>query len=208
MKRFYSLLVAFMALAISAHAQFNFGVEAGLNLNKLSLSNEIISSSNRAGFFLGPKVKFTVPIIGLGVDAAILYDNKSAAFDVNGTTESKTLHYVCIPVNARYQLGLGDLVAVYVATGPQWNWNVGDKEWNVGKVLDAAGNAVNNLNTTFASSSFSWNVGAGVMLIQHLQVGVTYNIPLNKGGNIYDTVTGAVSNLKNSTWQVRAAYFF
>ena len=221
MKRFYSLFVALMVLTVTANAQLQWGVEGGLNLNTMTLSDNLpdVSENNRAGFFIGPKVKFSVPVIGIGVDGAILYSNKSASFDVEGTNQKKSLHYIELPINARYQIGLGDLASVYVATGPQWNWYIGDKSWDLGTVVDAAGNAVGNLESTFESSSLSWNIGAGVMLLSHLQLGVSYNIPLTKGGSIIETaytniaaqaanVVSGSSNLKNNTWQIRAAYFF
>ena len=219
MKRIYSLLVALVALTMTANAQLSWGVEAGLDLNKLDMSEDLsgLSANNRAGFFIGPKVKFTVPLIGVGVDGAILYNNKGASFAVNGTDETKNLQYINLPINLRYQIGLGSLAAVYVATGPQWNWYIGDKTWDVGRVLDAAGNAVGNLESTFESSSLSWNIGAGVMLLNHLQIGLTYNIPVTKGGSIIETAINTVGSqagdlfsgdLKNNTWQIRAAYFF
>lgn len=215
MKRLYLLLIAFMALTMTANAQFQFGVEGGLNLNKLKLSDNLpdVSESNRAGFFVGPKVKFMLKGIGLGIDGAILYSNQTASFDINGSTESKHLHFIEVPVNIRYHIGLGSKAAIYIATGPQWNWNVGDKEWNVGKVVDATTNAVSNLSTTFESSSLSWNVGLGLILLKHLQVGATYNIPITKGGNILKTAVNTISDaidsdVKNNTWQIRLGYFF
>ena len=50
----------------------------------------------------------------------------------------------------------------------------------------------------------SWNVGAGVTLLSHLQVGVTYNIAMGETGKL-----GGVGDVikefdvKNNTWQVR-----
>lgn len=219
MKRIYSLLVALVALTMTANAQLSWGVEGGFDLNKLDLSSDLsgLSANNRAGFFIGPKVKFTVPLIGVGVDGAILYNNKGASFDVDGTTETKSLHYINVPINLRYQIGLGSLAAVYVATGPQWNWNIGDKSWDLGDVANTALNTVGNLESTFESSSLSWNIGVGAMLFTHLQIGVTYNIPITKSGGIMETVINNATqqvmdtitgDTKNNTWQIRAAYYF
>lgn len=64
---------------------------------------------------------------------------------------------------------------------------------------------------TLKESNFSWNVGLGINALSHLQVGVTYNIPLGNTGDVKNTsVWGNVSNieLKNNTWQVRLAYMF
>ena len=48
------------------------------------------------------------------------------------------------------------------------------------------------------------NVGAGVKLLNHLQVGANYNIPLGKTASFED-VEGSY---KTKTWQVSVAYIF
>ncbi len=219
MKRIYSFIIALMALTMTANAQLSWGVEGGYDLNKLDLSDDFsgLSSNNRSGFFIGPKAKFTLPIVGVGIDGAILYNNKGVSFDVDGTTETKSLHYINVPINLRYQIGLGSLAAVYVATGPQWNWNIGDKSWSLGDIANTALSTVGNLESTFERSSFSWNIGVGAMLFSHLQLGITYNIPLTKSGSILETVRDNATSVitdqitgdtKNNTWQARATYYF
>lgn len=71
--------------------------------------------------------------------------------------------------------------------------------------LKYAGESIGSLER----STFSWNVGAGVTLLSHLQVGVTYNIAMGETGKL-----GGVGDVikefdvKNNTWQVRLAYLF
>lgn len=210
MKKFYGIiaLVAAFMLAIPAQAQFKFGVKAGLNVSKASLDKEVISADNRTGFFVGPMVEFTVPLVGIGVDAALLYDNKSikASGEVAGQTvsETETLHYIDIPVNLKYTIGLGSLASVYGATGPQFSYNLTGK--NV--FGDLGGYALNK-------SEFSWNVGAGVKLLGHLQVGYNYNIALGNTAEVKDDggVNTAFNYLigkkvKNNTHQISVAYIF
>ena len=48
MKRIYAIVVALVALTVTANAQFKIGAEAGLNINKRSLNKDIVSSGNRA----------------------------------------------------------------------------------------------------------------------------------------------------------------
>lgn len=218
MKRFYAIVVALVALTVTANAQFKIGAEAGLNINKLSLNKDIVSSGNRAGFFLGPKVRFTVPIIGIGADAAILYANRSASLeDADGVMQTKTMHCIELPINLRYQLDFTSVIGIYVTAGPQWTWNLSDKQWNLGSVVDGVTGAVTNLSSTFEKSTMSINVGAGILLFSHLQLGASYNIPVNDGGvfnKIITTATGLATEgtsstkLKNNTWQIRATYWF
>ena len=154
MKRIYAIVVALVALTVTANAQFKIGAEVGLNINKLSLNKDIVSSGNRAGFFLGPKVRFTVPIIGIGADAVILYANRSASLeDADGVMQTKTMHCIELPINLRYQLDFTSVIGIYVTAGPQWTWNLSDKKWNLGSVVDGVTGAVTNLSSTSSSIS-------------------------------------------------------
>ena len=201
MRKFFTLvvLVAATLVAIPAQAQFKFGLKGGLNITDMSLSSdELFETSNRAGFFIGPTVKFTLPIVGLGIDASALYDQREAK--VKGSDSKLKQQAINIPINLRYDIGLGSLAAIYLAAGPQFGFNIGDKHQTL--IEDVADW---NLNT----SNFSVNVGAGVMLLSHLQVGANYNIVCGKTGEVtvFDGVREVVRGRSN-TWQVSLAYYF
>jgi hypothetical protein len=191
-----ALAAAFM-FAVPAQAQLKFGVKAGLNVSKASIDKGVFSSDNRTGFFVGPMAEFTLPIIGLGVDAALLYDNKSVKVGAEGESVSSTLHYVDIPINVKYTIGLGSLASVYGATGPQFSYNIGGKS-----ILDGS-YALND-------SDFSWNIGAGVKLLGHLQVGYNYNIALGKTAEVKEAeaIDFVGKSFKNNTHQISVAYMF
>lgn len=201
MRKIFTLvvLVAATLVAIPAQAQFKFGLKGGLNITDMSLSSdELFETSNRAGFFIGPTVKFTLPIVGLGIDASALYDQREAK--VKGADSKLKQQAINIPINLRYDIGLGSLAAIYLAAGPQFGFNIGDKHQTL--IEDVADW---NLNT----SNFSVNVGAGVMLLSHLQVGANYNIVCGKTGEVtvFDGVREVVRGRSN-TWQVSLAYYF
>ncbi len=190
MKKLFTLIVLVAAtyFAVPANAQLKFGIKGGLNITDMSLSNDVFETSNRTGFFIGPTIKFTLPIVGLGIDASALYDQREG--EVNVEADDNTLvstrlkqKSINIPINLRYDIGLGSLAAVYLAAGPQFGFNVGDKNQSLYKDV-----AEWRLNT----SNFSVNVGAGVMLLGHLQVGANYNIVCGKTGEItFSTVLRA-----------------
>lgn len=207
MKKLFTLIVLVAAtyFAVPANAQLKFGIKGGLNITDMSLSNDVFETSNRTGFFIGPTIKFTLPIVGLGIDASALYDQREG--EVNVEADDNTLvstrlkqKSINIPINFRYDIGLGSLAAVYLAAGPQFGFNVGDKNQSLYKDV-----AEWRLNT----SNFSVNVGAGVMLLGHLQVGANYNIVCGKTGEI-TVLDGAESVLRgrSNTWQISAAYYF
>jgi hypothetical protein len=62
-------------------------------------------------------------------------------------------------------------------------------------------------------SNFSVNLGAGVTLLKHLEIGAAYNIVCGKTGeiNVWDASKKAITNTTRSrynSWQISAAYYF
>lgn len=192
MKKFFTLVLvaALSAMPSMMQAQVKFGVKAGLNVTQMSLSQDVVSKSNQEGFFVGPTVKVTLPLVGLGVDASALYDQRDAKFG----DEKVSQRSINVPINLRYGIGLGSLASVYLAAGPQFGFNIGQKNYGED-------------GFKFKDSNFSVNVGAGVSVISHLEVGFTYNIAVGKTGELSWT-DGAKINARANSWQVSAAYYF
>lgn len=194
----------------SAQAQVKFGLKGGLNVTNMSLNSEVFDADNQTGFFIGPTVKFTLPIVGLGIDASALYDQRDAKITVedNGASvESKIKNQsINIPINLRYGVGLGSTASVYLFAGPQFGFNVGDKNQSIFKDMG---------EWRLKSSTFSVNVGLGAMLLSHLQISANYNIACSKTGET--TVSSALGELAQSAakkrgranaWQIGLAYYF
>lgn len=191
MKKIFSTLVimACLLLAVPAQAQVKFGLKGGLDVSKLD--NKV--GDNTTGFFVGPMVDVTLPIIGLGIDVAALYSQ--SGLDVNNKNSEK-LKSVEIPVNLKWTLGLGSTLGVYVAAGPQFGFSINDG-WK--QLMEES-------NKSFVSV----NVGAGLKLLRHIQVGVNYNIGASKLGDmIVESADGNLrSSIRKNSWQVSLAYMF
>lgn len=207
MKKILSLvfIVAAMLYATSVNAQIKFGLKGGLNVTSMSFSEDVFDASNKTGFFVGPMVKVTVPIVGLSFDAAALYDQKEAKVKANGddydlTGKNVKQQSINIPVNVRYGFGLSSLANAFVFAGPQWGINVGDKNF---KWADTA-------SYSLKKSNFSVNVGAGVTLLSHLQISANYNIACGKTAevNLLDGVGKAIDKSNNNSWQIALGYWF
>lgn len=193
----FTILLAGLMAAVPASAQLKFGVKGGLNIAKVKFDKSIADSDNRAGFFIGPMAEFTLPIVGLGVDAALLYDQKEMELD----GEKEKTKYINIPINLKYSIGT-KLAGVYLAAGPQFAFNVGGK--NIFKDLDSESFELNN-------SILSLNIGGGVKLLGKLQVGYNYNISLGNTGEMKsaaDLLGKVESDFKYSTHQISVAYLF
>lgn len=220
-------LVASFVFALNTHAQIKFGVKGGLNVTNMTFTRDVFDASNKTGFFIGPMVKVSLPL-GFSVDAAALYDQRSAkveyqyaevkGFDPGDMTihEDERAHVeegtvnvkqksIIIPVNLRYAVGLGSLANLFFFAGPQWGFNVGDKDYN--------SNSHNIYH--FKDSNFSVNLGLGTTLLKHLQLSANYNIACGKtadvtlGKVISSTGESLVkSKSRNNSWQIALGYWF
>ena len=187
MKKVISVLMVAVALmmAVPAQAQLiKFGVKGGLNFSELDLSAKSLGEikDNSTGFFIGPMAEVTLPILGLGVDGAIMYSQR-------GKNDIKK-QGVEIPVNLKYTMGLGSILGIYIAAGPDFFYNFKDMDFE---------------NLKAKKSMVSLNLGAGVKLLKKLQAGVVYQIPL---GDSFDIKYLGETIGKSKTWQVSLAYMF
>ena len=207
MKKILSIIAVSVALlAAPANAQVKFGVRGGANLVNMKLSGNVVNNlqkDNRAGFYIGPTVKFTVPIVGLSVDASALYDQRSTEVTNEGETQSIISRQLAIPVNVRYGWGLGSVADIFLFAGPQ-------VAFNFSKDKSLFNNAA---DWSWKESNFSVNVGLGCTILSHVELKANYNIACGKTGEatIFDaatkTVTGTVKSKYNS-WQLGMAYYF
>ena len=204
MKKIFTLVVLLATMTVAVQAQVKFGVKGGLNLTSMKLDKEVIDKSNQAGFFIGPTVKFTLPVVGLGIDAAALYDQRSSKVG----EETVKQQSIQVPVNLRYGIGLGSTASIFLHAGPQFGFAIGDK------VSELANDAA---AWRLKDSNLSANVGLGLMLLNHLQVSANYNIAIGKTGefDLINSTTGAISDAikgetdaKMNSWQISVAYFF
>ena len=209
------LLLLTLLIVTPSYAQFKVGVTAGLNISKFTVSDDTYEDyidKIRPGFTVGPTAIFTIPGMGLGFDASALFDLRAVK---SKTYEDINTIYCCsfqFPVNIRYGLDFGDVYA-FVFTGPQFGFSTGNKDQFIiaGKSKstghDLERRWVNN------SSSFSWNFGVGGVVMDKIQIRVSYNLALKNTGNIQqvDLVDGSSRSLTNGkahTCQVTLSYLF
>ena len=192
-KNFSTLMIAVccMFIAMPVQAQLiKWGVKGGVNMTKIDWDGGYDGNKdNSTGFFIGPMAEITIPIVGLGVDGALLFSQKGQKTDILGDGERYTVDAkqtgLEIPVNLKYTIGLGSMLGIYFAAGPDFFFDFKEKEG-----IDR-------------KAQVGLNLGAGVKLIQHLQIGINYQIPLGDSFKLANAY-GA----KNKTWQISAAYLF
>ena len=198
MKKIFTtiVLMAAMLVAIPAKAGINFGIKGGYNITNFSFSEDVIAKDNQQGFFIGPSLKIGIPVLPIGFEIAALYDQRDAKLEGEKISQKS----INIPINVRYELGLGDMAGIYVAAGPQFGFNIGDKKFSFSNANDYE----------MKDSNLSLNLGAGIRLVSHLEIGFNYNIALGKTGkfNEFDGAKNFVGNGKANSWQISAAYYF
>ena len=200
------LLLALQILPATSEAKVRFGVTGGFQLTDMSLSHDALNKSNRMGWFAGPTVKFTLPVVGLGVDVAALYDQRDLKVD-HTVFKQKS---IVVQGSARYGVGIGDMLGIFLKAGPQFSFNVGDdfvhwltteeeyKQWSLQETM------------------LSINLGAGVSFAKHFEADLRYNIPISKtsdftwnelGNELWDQ-TWHHAKSRTNAWSVSVTYFF
>ena len=194
MKKLYmslAIIALSMLMAIPSQAQVSWGLRGGANIVNMKMSSDVLGSKNNAGFYVGPTIKFVVPIVGLSFDASALYDQRTAKVvnNANGVTEERKQQTIQIPLNIRYGWGLGDMANVFLFAGPQFGFNISKHyaDW------------------TWKSSQFSVNVGIGATVMRHLELKANYNFIVGKSAVACDNFQ---VNSRFNSWQVGLGYYF
>ena len=212
MKRIFTAVLLMLAVVNTTQARsLKFGLKGGLNVTSMSFDEKVFDSSNKAGFFIGPTAQISLPLGGLGVDISALYDQKESKVNDNSIKQQSIL----IPVNLRLKLGLGSRAGVYLAAGPQFGFNVGDSKYTWQSLKDIKGTQ-QQIDNEFQlkKSNFSINLGAGIYLNKHFEIGFAYNIAMGKTADatFKEAVNTAIGktedDAKAKTWTISAAILF
>ena len=209
MKKFFLAMALLVSVAFSAAAQgpdVSWGVTGGLNLTKLKPKGDgktMFSSDNQAGWFIGPKVDVNL-VFGFGLDASLVYSQQKYSIqsrDASVVSARKTMRSLAIPVNLRYSVGLGGIASAFLTTGPQFDFYFGDKS------MDHDLFERENMVT-------SWNVGAGVKVMSHVELGIGYNFALGKvgetlwGAAVGESGVGKGGDVRSNTFTAQATIYF
>ena len=211
-----------LIFTLTVGAQVKLGIKGGLDVTDLKFKSEVFNAENRKGWFFGPTLKFTIPIVGLGMDISALYNHRETTLtdvyaDVDDSEQSpfpmrrefgvkhlKT-RQVMVPLNARYTLGLADTFNLFAYAGPQVAFRLGDESETLSEYEDDV------LVWRMRDSNFSVNVGAGVTVF-NLQLTANYNVALGRTGDVTlrDATDAVVDGFRGNynSWQLSATWFF
>ena len=213
MKRYlYLLFLSLLTIVPSAQAQLNrdlsprlnYGLTAGFNITHMNydLSSSVKDHAyNSRGVHIGPSIVYVMPATGLGLDASVLFDYRTAEFrdisNSDGSTKSRiSTSQLTVPVNVRYGSDILAMLNVFVYAGPQFNILLGKEKVEV-----------EGADWTPCASPLSINFGVGLLAMDRVQARIGYNLSLKKNGEfIYkDDVKGTG---KTNAVQVSVTYLF
>lgn len=193
MKRWMKMMVLSCVvchLSVSeVSAQVRIGVKGGLELTQMEFSSAALRESNRAGFYVGPQVKFQLPVVGLGIDVAALYNRRNVKVEHENLTQQSLL----IPAHIRYGANIGNVLGVFLCAGPQLSFNIGDD------IFYWRDEESNNNQYSLQNTLLSMNFGGGVDIGPNLEATIYYNVPLGKTADFTWDRLG--TELKNETWR-------
>ena len=218
MKKILTLLVAVLATASVAHAQF--GIIGGFTSSKTSIDTKNISENFKGVslFHAGIAYKVKLPL-GFAIQPALTYEMKGANLEqvksINEGLSSLSTKAGYIQLGAGIQWGVDLLVArPFLLVQPFFGYQVtGSEKLNV---LNASGEEYNNFFKTAKNKlEYGFELGGGVEVVKHIQVSVVWfkNLGyLYDGDKITDVgaaVIGAYKDTKNySGIKVSVGIFF
>ncbi|MBQ9575458.1 MAG: PorT family protein [Muribaculaceae bacterium] len=201
-----TLLIAAMLLATAAataQTTSRWGITAGANFNEVHFKQTDIVPSKRAW---GPQVGVTGEMnfsgIGFGVEGSLLYTLKQGKVNygertiwssVGAGNETVSMHYLDVPLHLKFKWrrmgGLESTIMPMLYVGPQFSFIVGASN--------------KNLNS-YPPVNVYLDMGAGVELIERLQLRAGYNFSI---GQSFHTKLLDDNVAKNRTWYVSATWF-
>lgn len=200
------LLGAMPSVAQDNLLSFQVGAKGGFQLAEMEFNSDALRNSNRTGFFIGPVFRFKMPVTGMSIDLAALYDERQLKVD----DEKFTQKSIVIPAHLRMGVSLFDQLGAFVAAGPQLSFNVGDDllHW----ITDEGEHKQFILQNTMASI----NLGFGATIGHHLEAALHYNIPIGKTADFtWNAVTTQLrdetwnhAKSKTNAWRISVCYYF
>lgn len=188
-------------------AQLRFGVKGGVDVTNNRINKDILDADNRLGFQIGGTLEFMAPIVALGGELSVIYGlqkgDENLRPEVTGSIpeyELSDYHYLRVPLNLKKKFSIVGLVGVFISAGPYVEFKLSGADFE----------EKGNIEKQYKSKSFGAgvNAGAGIELMNHLEIGMYYRKSLT---NNYDEDTPSIGDIWKKhpeNWTVGLTYFF
>lgn len=205
-KKIYLVLIAAVLTVNYAQAQFAFGVRAGLNLANMKMESGnygAMSPDMRIGVQLGVVGDATLSET-FSLQPGVLFAQQGCKFDMSSTSMTMCVNYIQIPVNAQYNVDLGNM-KLLLRAGPYLGYAV------IGNLKSKVNNKTSSTELDFGGDDgylnrFDFGLGFGAGLqFGRVQVDLGYNIGLADIGNHTDNF---IYKTKNNGLVLAVSYFW
>ncbi|MFD2921103.1 porin family protein [Terrimonas rubra] len=189
MKKLVITLVTLLAAYHFSQAQLSYGARAGLNVSKISFTNDDFKTKFQPGFSIGLYGKYALnKAMAVQVETFFSREGTKEERVSSGTKGNINKSYVQIPLLFQYKFVKG----LYAEAGPQFGILVASKE--------KYGNGNNNIKPYYKPVDIRVPIGVGYDLndvVKGLSVDLRYSFSLSKinkiavgGGNLKNQVIG------------------
>lgn len=190
-----ALLVAMIASA-TANAQAKLGLTAGIRFDRLERTNYNGTSvwgddHNITGYYFGVKTDLNTPG-GFGLDIGLNFCNRNINNDSKWGME--------LPINLKFNINAVPMFRPYLLAGVSAYTNFEDIHFHE----DLWGDS----ESWTERVEYALNLGVGVTLAGHLQVGLTYQIPIGTYYYYYSEADKSPYGKLAKNWVLSVAYLF
>ena len=194
-RRVLIMMLVVLFTSVAAQAQLKFGLTAGMRFDRLKEVKKTGSSIlgddyNMNGYYVGLKLDLNTPV-GFGVDLGVNFCNRNINDDNEWGME--------VPINLKYNINILPVVKPYLLAGVGCYANFDDIHYYV----DSYGS-----ESWIERMEYSLNLGFGVTLVNHIQVGLTYQLPIGTYYYYYDDFDTGSYGKRASNWVASVAYLF
>ena len=206
MKKIILTVAAVCAFGFTNAQETKFGVKGGVNF--ANLSGDIEDNSAKVGFNVGGFVEIKISD-KFSVQPEFSFSTQGAKSEYSETFNGSTikyedklnLSYLNIPVMARFYVA--DKFSL--EAGPQIGFLLSAKAKSEATDGTNSGSEEEDVKSSFESTDFGFNFGAGYDFTSNLSAGVRYNLGLS---NVAKTEAGDDTKIKNTVLSVSLAYKF
>lgn len=176
------LFLCLVFVNTESFAQVEFGIKTGVSLTSMSFDDKNYGSEHPdLNLYVGPVVKFALPIKCLDVEVGVLYDYKESHVEVFNASGGGYYNFynieqkqLLIPANLRLGFSLfKDNLGFYLFAGPQ-----------LGIVLEGKDIKMEDGNWSHNNFNLGANFGVGTTLFKHLELSLAFSADITKTGEV------------------------
>jgi hypothetical protein len=189
-----TVVIASGALFTAKAQDVTFGVKGGLNIAKLTNSND---TKVRPSIYIGGLVNIAFNE-SFSIQPELLYSGQGNKYDIGNTNTTVTdkVNYITTPVMAQYHI----VPEFYLEAGPQLGFLVASKV--------KSGNVTLDVKDETKSVDFGLGFGLGYQFPIGLGIGARYMFGLTDVYEHNGAVVNTDRNIKNSVAQIGVFYMF